>query len=527
LINTFKILLLPLAFCFLLGGAIASIYTWLDEPSILHLQQAQFLKSDAMNPPNFITDTAQSRTLPDNWLRSMQGFGGSGWYKIRFAKQDQQGHVWGLFIPRANMNVAVFINGKEIGHSGHFYEPVSRNWARPLYYTIPAGMLSQGENTLHIHLKSYADEAGGLSQLLIGAQDVLLPLYQLRDFIQIDLAKVSFFLNILVGLLTLFLWYLRRSDTIYLWFSIICFSSSVFILNHFLLEIPFARNPWHFFVYVSIGWFAASLLMFALHFLDKVNPKWQRILLIYMLISSVIILLLQNIFVALLWHIGSLAMASYACMVLFRSWLHSDESAELVLFVAALATLALGFHDWYTRLTMQQFSSPVLMHLGPPLMLMAIAWILTVRFIRASEEIEGFNAVLMTRINEVTNNLNHEHQQVQALLQQEAKDSERQRIMQDLHDGLGNHLMAAHSIARIKQLDDGIQQALNDALFWLRTSIDTLADDDGDVSDLLGTFRYRIEPQLKSCGIALHWHMDDISNYTLPAETQPLCTESA
>jgi signal transduction histidine kinase len=151
-------------------------------------------------------------------------------------------------------------------------------------------------------------------------------------------------------------------------------------------------------------------------------------------------------------------------------------------------------------------------------MLLAISWILVVRFVKSMQANESFNIELQLRIQEARSELNQEHQRVQVLLQQEAKLGERNRIMKDLHDGLGSYLMSAHSIARIKQLDDGIQQALNDALFWLKTSIDTLDSEDGDLASLLGTFRYRIEPQLKSCGIILDWKMDDISKYQLPSE---------
>ena len=59
---------------------------------------------------------------------------------------------------------------------------------------------------------------------------------------------------------------------------------------------------------------------------------------------------------------------------------------------------------------------------------------------------------------------------------------------------------------------------MNDALFWLRTSIDTLDSEAGDLGSLLGTFRYRIEPQLKACGITLDWKMDDLSMCTLASE---------
>ncbi|MBL4759355.1 MAG: hypothetical protein JKY80_00655 [Mariprofundaceae bacterium] len=151
---------------------------------------------------------------------------------------------------------------------------------------------------------------------------------------------------------------------------------------------------------------------------------------------------------------------------------------------------------------------------------MSISWILISRFLYFANQSEHFNEILLERVEEKSVQLQTEHQKVQVLMQQEAKADERSRIMKDLHDGLGSYLMSAHSIARIQQLGQGIQQPLNDALFWLRTSIDTLDTSDDNLNTILGTFRHRIEPQLKACGIQLNWHMDDVSICILSAENK-------
>lgn len=513
-----RALLLPSIFCLFLIQGILFLHHDLTADGVSSLQQSQFISSGSMFPPKFDHQDVEPRTLPDNWNSSQRGVGGSGWYALSFQQEEKQDSLWGIFVPRANMNIAVFINNIEVGSSGTFNEPIARNWARPIYYTIPAGTISPGENIIHLHLKAYAYDGGGVSKIFIGPHQQLLPLYEGRYFLQVDISMIVFFLNIFAGLIMLTLWALQRQEPTYGWFALSCFSSSFFISNHFIRDIPFDRDLWQWATHISIGWFAFSLLAFARRFVERDQQPWERYLLSYMLLSSITLVAFNHTSSFLLWHIGSLSMASYASALLFNQWATTKEAAHLVIFCSFLVTLFLGFHDWATRFSDLQFSYPVLMHLGPPVMLMAITWILITRFVQSANQNVKFNATLIQRVQETKEALHTEHQKVQTLLQQETEAKERNRIMKDLHDGLGGYLMSAHSIARMNEYDEGLQHALNDAIFWLRSSIDTLDSSNEDISALLGTLRFRLEPQLKSSGIQLKWHMDDLSHCTLPSE---------
>ncbi|MBN4076851.1 hypothetical protein JYT48_01085 [Mariprofundus ferrooxydans] len=513
--NTLKALLIPALFCALLFQGILFLHKDFSGPGIVSLNQAYFTASDAMKPSALVQGKGEPRTLPDNWNVSQRGIGGSGWYELHVQQLERHQKLWGIFIPRINMNTAVFINGVEIGSSGVFTKPIGRNWARPIYYGIPAGNLSVGDNIIQIHIKAYANDGGGISKVLLGEHDILFPLYEGRYFLQIDMSMMAVVLNIFAGLIALTLWLFRRRDAIYGWFSLVSFTSAFFISNQFIRDIPVDREVWQWAVHISIGWFSFGLLAFALRFVECDRLLLERLLTGYMILSSIILLLLDNTRLFLLWHIGSLSMVAYACILLFKKWLELKQPVDLFVFCALLITLVLGFHDWGTRLSNLQFSYPVLMHLGPALMLMSISWILIIRFIQSANQNEQFNEILTQRIEATKAALNIEHQKVQHLLQQEAQAQERDRIMKDLHDGLGRYLMAAHSMAQLNDADKGLQQALNDAVFWLRSSLDSGNE---DIGAMLGTLRYRLDPQLKACGITLHWQMDDLSEHRLSSE---------
>lgn len=89
--------------------------------------------------------------------------------------------------------------------------------------------------------------------------------------------------------------------------------------------------------------------------------------------------------------------------------------------------------------------------------------------------------------------------------------SERVRILQDMHDGMGSQLITALCLVRRKDADpagvaSGIEQALQD----LRLIIDSLDVGDQGLVPLLGNLRYRLEPQLSALGIRLQWDIEPL-----------------
>ena len=87
---------------------------------------------------------------------------------------------------------------------------------------------------------------------------------------------------------------------------------------------------------------------------------------------------------------------------------------------------------------------------------------------------------------------------------------ERERIMREMHDGLGGQLVSVLSMVQRGQAsNDEIAEALRRSLDDMRIVIDSLETRESSFQELLGKLRARLEPLLRRNGLDLHWRIDD------------------
>lgn len=99
----------------------------------------------------------------------------------------------------------------------------------------------------------------------------------------------------------------------------------------------------------------------------------------------------------------------------------------------------------------------------------------------------------------------------QALAVQQAASAERLHWMQEIHDGLGSHLIAARFLAD-KATDpgglDAVRESIDDSLEDLRELVESLSPEQSTLPSLLGALRYRIAPRYERAGLRLLWSVD-------------------
>lgn len=88
---------------------------------------------------------------------------------------------------------------------------------------------------------------------------------------------------------------------------------------------------------------------------------------------------------------------------------------------------------------------------------------------------------------------------------------ERERMMEDMHDGLGSALLSTLVLLERKELSvsaaaDVVRECVDD----LRLIVDSREPAARDLSTLVGMFRYRLQPRVQAAGIRVRWRMDDL-----------------
>ena len=88
---------------------------------------------------------------------------------------------------------------------------------------------------------------------------------------------------------------------------------------------------------------------------------------------------------------------------------------------------------------------------------------------------------------------------------------ERQRLMQDMHDGMGSSLTTALRVVERGHLDEAaVALVLKGCIDDLKLAIDSMEPVDADLLLLLATLRFRLGPRLQAIGIRLKWEVEPV-----------------
>lgn len=151
------------------------------------------------------------------------------------------------------------------------------------------------------------------------------------------------------------------------------------------------------------------------------------------------------------------------------------------------------------------------MWLGIIFVLVLIVFLLYHLF-HSMQEVQRLNATLEQRLAARENELKQAFERLRVSEQQHLLDTERRRMMRDMHDGLGSQLVQTLNLVRNARSDFKPQRVaamLQQALEELRLMLDSLEPMDGDLPTILGTLRLRVGHSLDAAGIELEWEVQE------------------
>jgi signal transduction histidine kinase len=128
-----------------------------------------------------------------------------------------------------------------------------------------------------------------------------------------------------------------------------------------------------------------------------------------------------------------------------------------------------------------------------------------------------FNVVLMALVvTRLLADLRLQYERISALERAGAVAEERERLMLDMHDGLGSQLMATlNALERGKFSTEEVADLLRRCVEDLRLVIDSLDAGEYNLAASLANLRYRVEPRLNAAGLTLGWDVDPQAGFRL------------
>lgn len=88
---------------------------------------------------------------------------------------------------------------------------------------------------------------------------------------------------------------------------------------------------------------------------------------------------------------------------------------------------------------------------------------------------------------------------------------ERQRIMREIHDGIGANLLTAFAMLEGERMSQAqLARLLRECIDELMLTVDSLEFAEQDIVALLATLRYRLEKRLLGAGIAMDWRVTEL-----------------
>jgi signal transduction histidine kinase len=502
----------PAALAFLLALNLLCGLCRADEPAMT-LVESDFILDDSTTPPPQ-TAPWQRQPLPDNWNLSRPGTGGNGWYRLHFHLQQRPEHSYAIYVPKLSMNAAFYVNGALVGSGGHFEEPMPRHWNRPQFFTVSPALLEPGDNVVHVRLWAYPNSRGGLGMVTIGPQAELRPWYERLYFVQTLLPQLCNIVVAALGLFAFALWVRRRTEPTYVLFFVFSLVWALRSTHMLIRDIPVNTFYWDIWVQSSFGWCALLFVTLAMRYCGLRWPRFEKLLLIYGALGPICMYLggpTRLHLIANNWSFVIVPVAIFFEIFLLREALRRRTTADVVLASVWALIVAASVHDGLVHRDKLAFDSFYFVSYAMILLSFVMGWILINRFVQALNVAEQLNLELEQRVARKHAELTDNFQRLKRLEREHAIAEERERLMSEMHDGLGSRLIASlHLIEQGDTARDEIAEALRECLDSLRLTIHSLEPTDDDLLSVLASLRYRVEARLRKRGITLVWRVNDI-----------------
>ena len=446
----------------------------------------------------------------------------TAWARMKFDRRSLEAGNLALFGDMMKENFSLYLNGVQLYRSSTDADSAEFGWYRPMVVRLPEKLLRADDNEILLRGEPAAELPMGVGRIRIGAASELRDTYQRRFQFKITGPQTINGILVMFSLGFLLLWAGRPKDVVFGWIALVGFVWWFRNLHYFVGWVPMNTNLFWQLSMDAIFALVAAAYGFAATFFGVVRQKRLiGFILAVSFLAGVSRYLANALGVSDVPSFLVLLPLSLSVLYLLVSACWRAPALENIMMIAAVAVATIfGFHDLGAIKLAWIGIGFFLMPYGSLLVFAAFSFALGRRMLTAFSEVEDVNRTLELRVGEITDSLTQSEAERATLRVNVAVDSERARLMREIHDGIGSSLTTALAGAKQRNESPDTIATLTRSLSDLRIGVDSLEPIDGDVVLLLASLRHRMERELKGAGLVFRWNVEQVPQL---AWLDPVC----
>lgn len=398
----------------------------------------------------------------------------------------------GLFSPQILHGADYYLNGHAIHQDPGSNPEIRYAWYRPLWLSLPKALMNDsGDNFVDIRMHAF-QRGFIVPSMYIAPWEAGSQLYRTYNFLSNTLADATNLFSWLAGLFLICIWLFSGSASGPGRLFAFAGSSTLLWATLFTLalwpELPMsAWKLWRFSLYVLTGGLVFLMSLFLFEYAKTAISRRVIIFSVFLIFFPPLIFLIAEksteFFLDIYWTGAVITLYVIAIgNLIIKRWGRFDALTMALLVHSIIATI-FAYHDYAVQsgpMLLERrmfldwgippvFLEPIyLSHLTLPTLLIISGVILVRHHIRNLALIKDSNIRLKEELDKREHELSIVYARQEKIIHENAVNQERNRILQDIHDGLGSKL-----INIVIELRSGFFK-LDDLLLDVQSCIDDL-----------------------------------------------------
>ena len=426
--------------------------------------------------------------------------------------------------PRVTDHARIEVNGIRLSPNSAPDGPLWHDWNRPIYGALPEPVLRPGTNRIDITLTQSDIGRLALYPVYVGDADAIRLAWLTRFAFRTGMVRMNLGLAAILGGAFFALWRMNRSGQGLGWLPLAMAGATIF---GWQLAYPNMTPPvpwWRLASILAMHATAYCLFMFLRDFFQE-RSKLSFVA-VHAAIAIGLAILIVGRPVAGIGAVGAsfigvvIAAICSLWILISTPLLARGDRIALVLLFGLSASCAVT--AWLDSFLAYQVVRLPLGQVAVTLLFAGISWTLVQWLVEIRRQRDRLSESLRDQVRAKSAELDEMYRALGRQKEKQVVAQERQRIMLDLHDGIGGQLVNTLAYLENSGRDDPVlRNALEDALGDMALMIDSLHSDT-EISAALGMIRNRLEPLLDRHHARFDWKVEGDPRFDDPTRSKVL-----